>query len=55
LSRAAVGEWAIESAQRQACLIATLKTPDGFSIPFEACRSLGWNLLRAAETHGQQR
>ena len=50
-----LGEWAIESAKGQACLIATLKTPDGFEvcfgIPFEACRSLGWNLLRAAETH----
>jgi hypothetical protein len=50
-----LGEWAIESAKGQACLIATLKTPDGFAvcfgIPFEACRSLGWNLLRAAETH----
>jgi hypothetical protein len=51
----ALGEWAIESAKGQACLIATLKTSDGFEvcfgIPFEACRSLGWNLLRAAETH----
>jgi hypothetical protein len=50
-----LGEWAIESAKDQACLITTLKTPDGFEvcfgIPFEACRSLGWNLLRAAETH----
>jgi hypothetical protein len=50
-----LGEWAIESAKGQDCLIATLKTPDGFEvcfgIPFEACRSLGWNLLRAAETH----
>jgi hypothetical protein len=50
-----LGGWAIESAKGQACLIATLKTPDGFEvcfgIPFEACRSLGWNLLRAAETH----
>jgi hypothetical protein len=50
-----LGEWAIESAKGQSCLIATLKTPDGFEvcfgIPFEACRSLGWNLLRAAETH----
>ena len=49
-----LGEWAIESAKGQTCLIATLKTPDGFevcfSIPFEACRSLGCNLLRAAET-----
>ena len=51
----ALGEWAIESAKGQDCLIATLKTPDGFEvcfgIPFEACRSFGWNLLRAAETH----
>jgi hypothetical protein len=50
-----LGEWAIEGAKGQDCLIATLKTPDGFEvcfgIPFEACRSLGWNLLRAAETH----
>src|ERR1700752_2832352 len=50
-----LGEWGIESPKDQACLIATLKTPDGFEvcfgIPFEACRSLGWNLLRAAETH----
>jgi hypothetical protein len=50
-----LGEWAIESAKGQDCLIATLKTPDGFEvcfgIPFAACRSLGWNLLRAAETH----
>jgi hypothetical protein len=50
-----LGEWAIESTKGQTCLIATLKTPDGFEvcfgIPLEACRSLGWNLLRAAETH----
>ena len=50
-----LGEWAIESAKGQDCLIATLKTPDGFEvcfgIPFEACRSLGSNLLRAAQTH----
>jgi hypothetical protein len=53
-----LGEWAIESAKGRACLIATLKTPDGFEvcfgIPFEACRSLGWNLLRAAETQGPE-
>ncbi len=52
-----LGEWAIESAKAQACLIATLKTPDGFEvcfgIPFAACRSLGWNLLHAAETHDE--
>ena len=50
-----LGEWAIESAKGQDCLIATLKTPDGFEvcfgIPFEACRSLGSNLLRAVQTH----
>jgi hypothetical protein len=40
-----LGEWAIESAKGQDCLIATLKTPDGFEvcfgIPFEAC-PLAW-------------
>jgi hypothetical protein len=50
-----LGEWTIESAKGQGCLIATLKTPDGFEvcfgIPFEECRSLGSNLLLAAETH----
>jgi hypothetical protein len=50
-----LGEWAIERAKGQDCLIATFKTPDGFEvcfgIPFEACHSFGWNLLRAAETH----
>ena len=50
-----LGEWAIESAKGQACLITTLKTPDGFEvcfgIPFGAARSLGQNLLHAAETH----
>jgi hypothetical protein len=29
-----LGEWAIESAKDQACLIATLKTPDGFEVCF---------------------
>jgi hypothetical protein len=50
-----LSEWAIESAKGQDCLIATLKTPDGFEvcfgIPIAACRSLGSNLLRAADTH----
>lgn len=45
-------EWAIESAKDQQCLIATLKTANGFEvcfgIPFEACRSLGWNLQHGA-------
>jgi hypothetical protein len=49
-----LGEWVIESAKGQACLITKLKTPDGFEvcfgIPFDAARSLGQNLLRAAET-----
>jgi hypothetical protein len=54
-----LGEWAVERAKGQACLIATLKTPDGFEvcfgIPFEACRSLRRNLLRAAQTHDSER
>ncbi len=45
-------EWSLESARDQACLIATLKTLDGFEvsfgIPFEACRSLGWSLQQGA-------
>jgi hypothetical protein len=45
-------EWAIESTNDDDCLIATLKTTNGFEvsfgIPFEACRSLGWNLQRSA-------
>ena len=46
-------EWALEGAKDQACLIATLKTTDGFEvcfgIPFEECRSLGWNLQHGAD------
>jgi len=45
-------EWAIEGAKDNNCLIATLKTTNGFEvsfgIPFEACRSFGWNLQRGA-------
>ena len=36
-----LGEWSLENAKGQACLIATLKTTDGFEvsfgIPFDAC------------------
>ncbi len=46
-------EWSVESTKGQACLIATLKTMDGFEvsfgIPYEACRSLGWNLQQSAD------
>ena len=46
-------EWSLESARDQACLIATLKTADGFEvsfgIPLEACRSLGWSLQHGAD------
>jgi len=45
--------WSIEGAKNQQCLIATLKTLDGFEvcfgIPFEAGRVFGWNLQRLAE------
>ena len=47
-------EWALEGAKDQQCLIATLKTMNGFEvcfgIPFEVCRALGWDLQRGADT-----
>lgn len=47
-----LGQWAIESARKHGCLIATLKTPDGFEVSFaippEAGRSFGWTLQREA-------
>jgi hypothetical protein len=49
-----LGEWAIESVKDQRCLLATLKTTDGFEvcfgIPFEACRSLAQSLQHGADT-----
>ncbi len=46
-------EWSIEGAKDKSCLIATLKTTNGFEvsfgIPFEACQSLGWNLQNGAD------
>ena len=46
-------EWSIEGAKDNDCLIATLKTTNGFEvsfgIPFEACQSLGWNLQNGAD------
>jgi hypothetical protein len=48
-----LNEWCIEGAENENCLIATLKTTDGFEvsfgIPFEACRSFGWNLQHKAD------
>jgi hypothetical protein len=50
-----LGEWSIESVKDQRCLLATLKTTDGFEvcfgIPFEACRSLAQNLQHGADAH----
>ena len=47
-----LGEWVIESAKQHGCLIATLKTPNGFEVSFaippEAGRSFGWTLQREA-------
>jgi hypothetical protein len=47
-----LGEWAIENAKEHSCLIATLKTPNGFEVSFaippEAGRSFGWTLQREA-------
>jgi hypothetical protein len=52
-----LGEWSVESARDQACLIATLKTIGGFEIsfgiPLEACHSLGWILQQRAEQVGE--
>jgi hypothetical protein len=51
-----LNEWSLESARNQACVIATLKTTDGFevsfAIPFEACQSLGFSLQRGAADAG---
>lgn len=45
--------WSIEGAKEQNCLITILVTTNGFEvsfgIPFEACNSLGWNLMHGAE------
>jgi hypothetical protein len=47
-----LSDWCIEGANRS-CLIATLKTTDGFEvsfgIPLEVCRSFGWNLQHKAD------
>ena len=47
--------WSIEGAKEQNCLITILVTTNGFEvsfgIPFEACNSLGWNLMHGAESH----
>jgi len=47
-----LNEWYIEGANKN-CLIATLKTTDGFEvsfgIPLEVSRSFGWNLQHAAD------
>jgi hypothetical protein len=47
-----LGEWVVGGAKEQSCLIATLKTENGFevsfAIPLEACRSLGWTLQHEA-------
>jgi hypothetical protein len=46
-------EWSIERAKDENCLIATLKTRNGFEvcfgIPFEACQSLGSTLQHGAD------
>jgi hypothetical protein len=47
-----LGEWVVEGAKEHNCLIATLKTPNGFEVcfamPLEACRSFGWTLQHEA-------
>jgi hypothetical protein len=48
-----LGGWRVERAKDQNCLIATLKTTDGFEVcfgvPFETCRHLGQTLQQGAE------
>jgi hypothetical protein len=50
-------DWLIERVDNDNCLIATLKTTDGFEvsfgIPFEACRSFGWNLQNGAQARDE--
>jgi hypothetical protein len=45
--------WSIESTKDRDCLIATLKTTEGFEvsfgIPFEDCQALAWHLHHGAE------
>jgi hypothetical protein len=47
-----LGQWMIEGAKEQSCLITTLKTENGFEVsfamPLEACRSFGWALQHEA-------
>jgi hypothetical protein len=47
-----LGEWVVEGAKEHSCLIATLKTDNGFEVsfamPLEACRSFGWTLQHEA-------
>jgi hypothetical protein len=47
-----LGEWVVEGAKEHRCLIATLKTENGFEVsfamPLEACRSFGWTLQHEA-------
>jgi hypothetical protein len=47
-----LGQWMIEGAKEQSCLIATLKTENGFEVsfamPLEACRAFGWTLQHEA-------
>jgi hypothetical protein len=47
-----LGEWAVEGAKEHSCLIATLKTENGFEVsfamPLDACRSFGWTLQHEA-------
>src|SRR5262245_43101628 len=43
-----LGQWSLEPAMDQKCLILTMRTPDGFEVafgvPFEACQAMGWAL-----------
>jgi hypothetical protein len=48
-----LGQWLVEAAAEEDCLIVTLKTVDGFEVsfgvPFDTGRALGWALSHDAE------
>jgi hypothetical protein len=48
-----IGNWMIEETKDANCLLVTLTTGDGFevcfSLSFDSCQALGWNLMHHAE------
>ena len=52
-----LGRWSLESGDRD-FLIANLMTDDGFqvsfAVPFDACKAIGWSLLREGQSALQE-